>query len=109
MVVVATTRKGTLRMFIRVSHMRVREGSMETVLQMSQKLIPITKGMAGLHDYYTVKASETELLTIGVWESQAAEQAAAGQIHGELMTSFGPYLEGRPQNWGGDATSVAGK
>ncbi len=96
-------------MFIRVSHMRVREGSMDTVMQLAQQLIPVTKGMAGLHDYYTVKASDVELLTIGVWESQAAEQAASGQIHGQLMGSFGPHLEGRPQNWGGEATSVAGK
>jgi quinol monooxygenase YgiN len=96
-------------MFIRVSHMRVREGSMESVMQLAQQLIPVTKGMAGLHDYYTVKASDTELLTIGVWESQEAEQAADNQIRSQLMSSFGPYLEGRPQNWGGEATSVAGK
>jgi quinol monooxygenase YgiN len=96
-------------MFIRVSHMLVREGSMDTVMQLAQQLIPLTKGMTGLQDYYTVQASATELLTIGVWESQAAEQAAETQIRGQLMQSFGPYLEGRPQNWGGEATSVAGK
>ncbi len=94
-------------MFIRVSHMRVRDGALDAVMQLAQQLVPMTQGMAGLQDYYTVRAGENELLTIGVWDSQAHEAAAAGQIHGFLAQSFGPYLEGRPQNWGGDATSVA--
>lgn len=96
-------------MFIRVSHMRVRDGAMDSVMQLAQQLIPMTKGMAGLRDYYTVQAGPNELLTIGVWDSEAHEKAAAGQIHGFLAQGFGPYLEGRPQNWGGAATSVAGK
>lgn len=96
-------------MFIRVSHMRVREGAMDDVMRVAQQLVPMTQGMAGLHDYYTVRASETELLTVGVWASPETEQAAAGQLHGWLAQSFGPYLDGRPQNWAGEATSVAGK
>jgi heme-degrading monooxygenase HmoA len=95
-------------MFIRVSHMRVRDGAMDTVMQLAQQIVPIAKGMAGLRDYYTVRAGENELLTIGVWDSQAHEQGAAGQIHGFLAQNFGPYLEGSPQNWGGEATSVIG-
>jgi quinol monooxygenase YgiN len=96
-------------MFIRVSHMRVRDGAMETVMQLAQQLVPMTKDLAGLKDYYTVRAGNNELLTIGVWDSQEHEQAAAGKIHGFLAQSFGPYLDGRPQNWGGEATSVAGR
>jgi quinol monooxygenase YgiN len=96
-------------MFIRVSHMRVREGAMATIMQLAQQLIPMTKDMVGLQDYYTVQASPTELLTIGVWESQAAEAAADAQLRGFLMQNFGPHLEGRPENWGGEAASVVGR
>ncbi len=96
-------------MFIRVSRMAIKAGTMETVMQASQQLIPMTAGLAGLRQYYTVRASDTELLTIGVWESEDNEKAATGQIHGPLMQIFGPYIEDRPQNWGGEATDLAGR
>ena len=96
-------------MFIRVSHMRVREGTMDDVMRLAQQLVPMTTGMSGLHEYYTVRASDTELLTVGVWDSPETEQTAAAQLHGWLASNFGPYLDGRPQNWAGDASSVRGR
>jgi quinol monooxygenase YgiN len=95
-------------MFIRVSHMTVRDGAMAEILQQAQDLVPLTQGMPGLRQYYTVQASPAELLTIGVWDSAAHEEAAAGQLHGWLAQQFGPYLAGRPQTWAGATQSVAG-
>jgi hypothetical protein len=96
-------------MFIRVSRMAIKPGTMDAVMQASEQFVPMTTGLAGLRQYYTVRASDTELLTIGVWDSEENEKAAIGQIHGPLMTIFGPYIEDRPQNWGGEATDLAGR
>lgn len=93
-------------MFIRASQMQVRPGSMDAVIGYAKELTPLTKGMAGLIDYYLVQSGDTEVVAIGIWDSADAEAAVGHQLRGSLMQHLGPYLEGRPQNWSGEAHSI---
>lgn len=96
-------------MFIRVSQMPVQPGKLDEVLALAESIRPATQGMAGLVEYYLVRAGDAELLAIGVWESAAAEQAAGEQLRGALLDRLSRYLAGRPQGWAGEARSIVAR
>lgn len=94
-------------MFIRGSQMQLLPGTIDAVMGVAQELAKTTGGLAGLVDYYLVRISDTEVVTIGIWESAAAEQAADAQLRSSLMQTLGQFLAGRPQTWAGEARSFA--
>lgn len=92
-------------MFIRTSQMQIQPGSIANVMGLAEQLATQVAGLAGLQDYYLVQISETEVATIGIWETAEAEQAASNQIRGALMQQMGAFVAGRPQSWAGAAVA----
>ncbi len=93
-------------MFIRASLVPVQPGTIDAVMELSKQLATLTTGLAGLQAYYLMRASDTEVFAIGVWGSEAEEQAAGEQVRGALMQQLGRYIAGRPQNWAGEARAI---
>jgi hypothetical protein len=69
----------------------------DEVGRIERELPDLAAKMAGYRGFYWARTTDTEMLTVSIWDSQAEADTALEQIRPWLIATLGPLMAGAPE------------